>query len=150
MLKCHTFARFFEKAMNMKKILFAIAALLLLPVFTGCEKDDIDTGLLIGKWMQYQRMDEDGEKENVGPETGEEYYVEFQEGGVGVMTNNGATGNFTWKVSGTTLSVFGEQDYVGDMEMTIDRLTSDELVLMTSESYEGHVYRYYAYFRRVE
>ena len=134
----------------MKKFLFVVVAILLLPVFASCEKDDnIDVNLLIGKWMMYMRMDEDGAEE-VGPATGEEYYIEFKDGGVGVITVDGYDGNFTWTVSGTTLSVVGEYDYVGDMEMTIDKLTTDELVLMNSERYGGDVYRSYAYFRRVE
>jgi hypothetical protein len=116
--------------------LSVITAITFLFLLTGCEKKVPLSEAIIGRWevqsYKYIIYENNVKKSEITMflETNE-MELQFAEGGAGLMYESGQlSGNFTWSLSGSTLTVqFGDGTHL--WEITIDK---DTLVWTYTES----------------
>lgn len=130
-------------------LLFCATAL----IVSGCSKDDdnppVDTANLIGKWELYKAY-EDGEWDDEFGEGIDIFRFEFRSDGVCRMTDDDGTNDLRYRLEGTTLYIYEENEDPYDAEKArIEKLTASEQVLAYDYTEDGHKYTDKEYYKRI-
>ncbi len=118
----------------MKKILALMMAFVLGFAFTSCEKadDDISTKI-VGKWLAYKAVDDNGTDVSGEVIQGVNQYLIFNTGGKGEIRIERQQAmamvlTFDWTIEGTTVTMHSEL-MENDNVYEVVSVTSDELVI---------------------